>query len=114
MSSAVTLAYRHYDVSTRTTPEFAALIGLVPRASVDEASMASTLASPRGNFAVQLRGGLANDSARDARLWRAGGTLIWAPHRTTRFALGYENAIEVASGLVGTRRAGWFSFHVDL
>ncbi len=114
MSSAVTLAYRHYDVSTRTTPEFAARVGIVPRGSVDEASMATTVASPRGDLGLELRTGLAFDSARHAREWRAGGALIWAPRPTTRFALGYEEATEVATGLVGTRRAGWLSFHVDL
>src|SRR5204863_115254 len=30
LSSAMTVAYRHYDMSTRTTPEFASVIGLVP------------------------------------------------------------------------------------
>src|SRR5439155_5516690 len=33
LSSAMTVAYRHYDMSTRTTPEFASVIGLVPRGS---------------------------------------------------------------------------------
>ena len=112
-SSAMTLAYRHYEVSTRTTPEFAAVIGLVPRGSVDEASAAMTVASPRGNLGLELRAGLARDSAREARAWRAGGSLIWAPTHSTRFALGYEGATEVASGLIGQRRAGWLSFHVD-
>ena len=114
MSSALTLAYRHYDVSTRTTPEFNALIGLAPRGSVDEASIAATLASPRGNLGIELRGGLARDSARRAQMWRAGGVLMWVPKQMTRFALGYEEATEVATGLVGQRRLGWLSFHVDL
>lgn len=114
LSSAVTLAYRHYDVSTQTTPEFAAVIGLVPRGSVDETSVTTTLASPRGNLGLELSAGLAHDSARQARAWRAGGSLIWAPTPATRFELGYEGATEVASGLVGQRRAGRLSFHVDL
>ena len=113
-SSAMTLAYRHYDVSTRTTPEFAALIGLVPRGSVDEASVTTTVASTRGHLGLELRTGLGRDSARRAQLWRAGGALIWAPGPATRFALGYEGATEVATGLVGRRRAGWVSFHADL
>jgi len=111
---AVTLAYRHYDVSTWTTPEFAAVIGLVPRASVDEASAATTVASPGGHLGLELRAGLARDSARGARSWRGGGSLIWAPTPTTRFTLGYEGATEVASGLVGQSHAGRLSFHVDL
>jgi hypothetical protein len=114
LSSAVTLAYRHFDVSTRTTPEFDSVIGLVPRGLVDEASVAMTVASPRRNLGLELRAGLADDSARRARAWRAGGSLIWAPTPTTRFAVGYEGATEVASGLVGQRRAGLVSFHVDL
>jgi len=113
LSSALTLAYRHYDVSTRTTPEFASVIGLVPRGSVNEASTALTVAAPRGNLGVELRAGFARDSARDARAWRTGASFIWAPTSSTRFALGYEGATEVASGLVGQRRTGWLSFHVD-
>ena len=113
LSSAMTVAYRHYDMSTRTTPEFASVIGLVPRGSVDEASAALTVASPGGNLGLELRTGLAHDSAREARAWRTGGSLVWAPTPWTRFALGYEGATEVASGLVGQRREGWLSFHVD-
>jgi hypothetical protein len=113
-SSALTLAYRHYDVSTRTTPGFAAVIGLVPRGSVDEASAVTSVASSGGHLGLELSAGLARDSARGARSWRAGGSLIWAPTPATRFALGYEGASEVASGLVGQRRAEWLSFHVDL
>ena len=114
LSSALTLAYRHYDVSSQTTPEFASLIGLAQRGLVDEGSFATTLASPGGNLGLELRAGLARDSARQARIWRAGGGLIWAPKPATRFALRYEEATEAASGLVGQRRTGWVSFHVDL
>ena len=114
LSSATTLAYRRYDLSTRTTPEFASLIGLAPRGLVDEASIATTVASPRGHLGLELRAGLARDSARPARTWRAGGTVVWAPRPAARFALGYEGATELASGLVGRRRAGWLAFHADL
>ena len=114
LSSAITLAYRHYDVFSRTTPEFAAVIGLVPRSSVDEVSLTTTLAAPRGRLGVELRAGLAHDHARSARIGRAGGSLVFAPTPATRFAFGYEGASEVASGLVGQRRAGRLSFHVDL
>jgi hypothetical protein len=114
LSSAFTLGYRHYDESTRTSPEFAAHIGLAPRASVDEASVAVTLAPPQGRLGIDLRAGLADDSARGARAWRAGGAVIWAPESAIRFALGYEQASEVVTSLVGLRRTGWLSFHVDL
>jgi hypothetical protein len=114
LSSAVTLAYRHYDLFTRPTPEFNALIELAPRGSVDEASAATTVASRRGDFGLQVRAGLARDSARPARVWRTGGVLLWAPTPTTRFALGYDEANEVATGLVGQRREGWLSIHVHL
>jgi len=113
LSPAITLAYRHYEVSTRTTPEFASLLGLAPLASVNEVSAATTLTSPRGRVALQLGGGFAHDNARDARLWRAGGSLTWAPRAATRFALGYDGSSEFASGLVGQRRAGWVSIHAD-
>jgi hypothetical protein len=113
-SSAMTLAYRHYDVSTRTTPEFNSVIGLAPRGSVDEASVASTLASPGGGLGLELRAGLARDSARQARAWRIGGALIWAPMPTTRLTLGFDDATEIVTGLVGQRREGRLGIHVDL
>jgi len=114
LSSAMTVSYRHYDVSTTMTPEFGSVIGLVPRASMDEASAATVLASPGGHLGLELRTGLGHDTARQARTWRAGGSLIWAPAPATRFTVGYEGATEVASGLIGQRRGGWLSFHVDL
>jgi hypothetical protein len=114
MSSALTLAYRHYELFTQTTPQFNTIIGLAPRGSVDEASAAATLVSSRGDVGLAMSAGLARDAAREARTWRAGGGLIWAPKPRTRFALEYEEASEVATGLVGRRRAGWLSVHVDL
>ena len=114
VSPAVTLAYRHYDVSTRATPEFNAILGLVPRGSVDEVSATATVASPRRDLGLELSGGLAHDSARDAREWRGGGALIWAPAAGARFALHYDQAAELAAGLLGRRRTGGLSVHVDL
>jgi len=114
LSSAMTLAYRHYDLSSRTTTEFSELIGLAPRGVVDEASVAATLASTRGGLGLEVRAGLARDSARGAQSWRTGGAVIWAPRPTTRFTLGYEDAAEIVTGLVGQRREGWVSCHVDL
>jgi hypothetical protein len=106
LSSAMTLAYRHYDVSTRTTPEFSSVIGLAPRGSVDEASVASTLAAPGGRLGLELRAGLARDSARQARAWRVGGALIWRRCRRHDLTLGYEDATEIVTALVGQRREG--------
>lgn len=113
ISSAVTLAYRHYEVSTRTTPEFIARIGLVPHGSVDEGSVATTFVPAQGRVGLSLRAGLARDAARGARTWRVGGGLALAPGPATRVGLAYEAATEAASGLVGRRREGWLSVHVD-
>jgi hypothetical protein len=113
MSSAVTVAYRHYDLSSQTTPEFTALIGLVPRGLVDEGSIVSTVASPGGHVGLELRGGVARDSERNSRLSRGGGSLVWAPASTTRLAFGYDEATEFASGFIGRSRAGRLSVHVD-
>jgi tetratricopeptide (TPR) repeat protein len=114
LSSALTLAYRHYDVSTRPDAGFATVIGVVPRGRVDETSVVATVASPRTRLGLEIRAGLARDRARPARMWRAGGALTWAPWPATRFGLGYDGATEVATGLIGRRRAGWLSVHVDL
>ena len=114
LSSAITLGYRRYAITTHTTPEFAAQIGLAPRGAVDEASLALTVASPRGHVGLDLRGGLGRDAARDAQMWRAEGALIFAPRASIRCELGYERATEFATGLTGRRRRGWLSFHVDL
>jgi len=114
VSPAVTLAYRHYDVTTRSTPAFDAILALVPRGSVDEVSATATVAAPRRDLGVQLSGGLAHDSARDAREWRGGGAVVWAPVPGARFALHYDEASELAAGLLGRRRTEWLSVHVDL
>jgi hypothetical protein len=114
LSPAVTFAYRHYGVTTETAPEFNSLIALAPRASVDEGSAAVTLATPGSRVGMNLRGGLGFDSAREARQWRAGGTLVWAPMPATRFTLGYDESSEIAIGLLGRSRRGWMSIHVDL
>ena len=63
---------------------------------------------------LELRAGLARDSARQARMWRAGGALIFAPKAAIRCELGYEGATEFVTGLSGRRRKVWVSFHVDL
>ena len=114
LASALTLAYRHYDVSTRSTPGFAALIGLAPRASADEVSVHATAASPGGRVGVALGTGTTYDAARGTRGWSAGGALVWAPLPATRIALAYDEASEIATGLLGRRRTGSLSFHVDL
>ncbi|MGH9868509.1 MAG: tetratricopeptide repeat protein [Candidatus Polarisedimenticolia bacterium] len=113
LSSAVTLGYRHYAVSARSTPEFDALIALEPRNAVDEASATAAIASPRGRVGLELRGGLARDTEREARMWRAGGSLIWAPRASIRFELSYEEASDTVTGIVGQRHVGSFSCHVD-
>jgi hypothetical protein len=112
--AAVSLGYRHYDVTSQPTPEFATQIGLAPRGSVDELSVAANVASPRGRVGFELRGGVGRDRARDVPMWRAGGALILAPKSAIRVTLGYEEATEYATGLTGRRRTGWLSVHVDL
>jgi len=114
LASALTVAYRHYDVSTRSTPEFAALIGLAPRASADEVSVNVTAASPSGRVGVALGTGTTYDAARHTRGWRAGAALVWVPLPATRIALAYDEATEIATGLLGRRHTGSLSFHVDL
>lgn len=114
MTSSITVAYRHYGVSTETTPEFASLIGLAPRGSVDEASTAMMFASPSGRLGLALSAGVGRDTARDARLRRAGASLNWAPTSAFRLTLGYETATDLVTGLAGERHAGRLSFHADL
>jgi tetratricopeptide (TPR) repeat protein len=112
--AAIVAGYRHYDVTTDTTPEFAGVIGLAPRGVVDEISASVGLATSRNRFGIELRGGIGRDSERDARLSRFGGSLIWTPAPPVRLSLGYEEASDLATGLTGRRSAGTFSIHVDL
>ena len=114
MSSSLTLAYRHYESSARSTPEFQARLGLVPRSSIDEGAITASLVSRGGRAGAEFRGALGRDAVRGARTWRAGGGVIWAPTSTTRLRLDYEEATEHAAGLAGRRHAGWMSLHVDL
>jgi hypothetical protein len=113
LSPAVTLGYRHYDVTTDSSPEFAAILGLVPRNSVDELSTIMTAALPGRRVGMELRGGYGRDTERDARLWRAGGAFVWAPAPSVRFELGYEQATDLTTGFVGERHGAHVSCHVD-
>ena len=114
LPTAIVVGYRRYEVSTRTSPGFADVIDLAPRGSVDEISTTVSLSSRGGRFGLELRGGLGRDTERDARLTRAGGSLAWAPLPTLRFAVGYDAASDLATGLTGRRHTGSFSIHVDL
>ena len=114
IAPGATLAYRHYDVTSRPTPEFGSTIGLAPRGIVDEASIATTLAASRQRLGIHVQAGLAHDSARDARMWRGGAGLFWTPTPGSRVTLGYEQADETVTGLEGRRQSGWFSVHVHL
>jgi len=111
--AAITVGYRRYEVSTDTTPEFASILSLLPRGSVDEIATTMTAVSPRGRLGMALSAGLGRDTARQARMWRAQGALSWSPAELIRLELGYEEATEFASGLVGRRHTGWLSCHVD-
>ena len=113
-SPSLTLGYRHYESNANPTPEFASIIGLAPRGSVDEASASFAVTAAQGRFGLGLRAGLGHDSVRQVRMWRGGGELFWAPKARIRFGLGYEGATESATGLTGRRDAGWMSIHVDL
>lgn len=114
LPTALVAGYRHYQVTTTTTPEFADVIDLAPRGAVDEISATLSFASPRGRFGMEMRGGLGRDTERDARLTRAGGSFVWAPAAAVRFAIGYDAASDLATGLTGRRHTGTFSIHVDL
>ena len=78
------------------------------------ASTTTTVALARGKLGLELGGGVAHDSSREARSWRTGGALVWSPVTAARLSLGYEEATETAIGLTGRRHAEWMSFHVDL
>ena len=114
LSSALTVAYRHYEVSSETPSAFGALIALAPRGSVDEVSLAASLAAPQRDLGLELNAGLSRDAVRAAQDWRAGGAMIWALSSRARLALRYDEVTEVAIGLSGQRRAGGLSLHVDL
>ena len=114
LPSALTIAYRHYGVSAEASPGFAAVIGIAPRASVDEASVNASAPAPGGRVGAGFRAGAAFDAARHARVWSAGATLVWAPRSATHVALAYDEASELSSGLLGRRRTGSLSLHVDL
>lgn len=113
-AAAVTLGYRHYAVTARSSPGFAQVVSLVPRASVDEVGLTTGVLSPRRDLWLGARGALAWDSARAARDWRAGGTLAWSPVRSTRLSFSYDTATDITSAIAGRQSQGWVSLHVDL
>jgi tetratricopeptide (TPR) repeat protein len=112
LADAVVLSYRHYEAFSEG--DLDGRIGLVDHARIDELSATARKALPGGALAFEARGGVGYDSARELRLWRGGGALLFTPWMFARLSLSYDVATESTTGLIGRRHAGWATVHVDL
>lgn len=112
LADALVISYRHYEAFS--DGDLDGRIGLVGHARIDEASATARKALPGGVIALEARGGAGYDRARELRMWRGGGSLLFTPSKFTRLSISYDAATESTTGLVGRRHAGWATLHVDL
>jgi tetratricopeptide (TPR) repeat protein len=110
---SLTVSYRHMEFLS--DDPFGSRLVLVERSQIDEGSLVFRhVFDPSGVLGFEVRGGFGNDWQRDARLWRAGGTLLLSLASATRLTASFDTSSQTGTGIVGTRRTGWVSFHVDL
>lgn len=113
VANALVLSYRHYELDSDNP--FGARLVLVERSSVDEASAtARHVIDDDGLLALEARGGFGYDRGRDARLWRAGASLLLSATAGSRLTLDYDVASESGTGITGRRHSSWAVLHVDL
>jgi tetratricopeptide (TPR) repeat protein len=112
LNDAGVLAYRHYELFTDLEPTFR--IGLAPRASADNATLAIRKALPGGRAGFDIHGGGGYDNQRHRVLTQAGGALVLAFNWWSRLVVSYDMARETASGLPGTLQIGWLTYHADI
>jgi hypothetical protein len=113
VADAWVLSARHGEGVADADAPFAARIALAERCRYDELS---TLVRKvwAGRVGLEVAAGVGRDWARDSSWVRGGAQLLWSPSAATRLTLAIDFATEDAAGTVGSRRAMWTSFHVDL
>jgi tetratricopeptide (TPR) repeat protein len=112
LNDAGVLAYRHYELYTDLPPDFR--IGLAPRASADNLTLAIRKALPGGRAGFDIHGGGGYDNQRRRALTQAGGSLVLAFNWWSRLVASYDMARETATGLPGTLQVGWLTYHADI
>ena len=112
LTDAGVLAYRHYELFTGLEPTFR--IGLAPRASADNATLAIRKALPGGRMGFDAHGGGGYDNQRQRVLTQAGGAFVFAVSWWSRITLSYDMARETSTGIPGTLQVGWLTYHADI
>jgi tetratricopeptide (TPR) repeat protein len=114
LASAAVLSYRHYELSSDNP--FGERLVLVERSQIEEASgVYRQVFGKKGGLAVEARGGIGYDWAREVQLWRAGASVLMSATANSRLTLAYDvNSESGLLGLAGPRHTGWVILHVDL
>jgi len=112
-ADSAVIGYRHYEMYGDSEPMFASRLSLSDRVSIDELSMTARKVFARGRIALEARGGIGRDWARELNLARGGLALWVAPGRRSRFSLAFDVAKESVRAFEGQRRTGWMSYHAD-
>jgi len=113
-ADSAVVGYRHYEMVSESEPMFATRLSLAERASIDEVSLTARKVLARGRIALEARGGVGRDWARELNLARAGLSLWLAPGARSRLSLAFDLAKESVRAFEGERRTGWVTYHVDL
>lgn len=113
-ADSAVIGYRHYELYSDSEPMFANRLSLADRASIDELSVTARKVFARGRIAIEARGGVGRDWARDLNLARGGVSLWLAPGRRSRISLAFDLAKESVRAFEGERRTGWMTYHADL
>jgi len=114
LADGVVAGYRHFELSSTSSPDFLQRMSMVGRASIEEGSLTARKVAAHGRLGVELRGVLGWDRSREAAISRIGISLLAAPTRSSRVSLSLELGAESPTGFRGQARTGWVSYHADL
>jgi len=113
-ADSAVVGYRHYEMVSESEPMFTTRLAIAERASIDEVSVTARKVFSRGRIALEARGGIGRDWARELNLARGGLSLWLAPGSRSRISLAFDIAKESVRAFEGERRTGWMTYHVDL
>jgi Flp pilus assembly protein TadD len=114
LADGVVAGYRHYELSSDSSPDFMQRLSMVGRASIDEGSLTARKVAAQNRLGGELRGVLGWDRSREVAISRIGISLLAAPTRSSRISLSLDLGAESPNGFRGRTRSGWVSYHADL
>jgi hypothetical protein len=114
LADGVVAGYRHFELSSDSSPEFLRRLSMVGRGSIEEASLTARKVTAQNRLGAELRGVLGWDHSRDVAISHLGISLLAAPTRSSRISLSLDLGVESPNGFRGQARTGWVSYHADL